>query len=703
MISFSPLPLPPVQSVLRALVSRSPSAQEVAGAFADPGQTSYVLGRSSWSLRAIADWYRQSSEPGTMRSIWVPDYFCNEALEGVRSVGLRVVFYSIDAALNPDWTSCHQRASDDPPGLFVLVHYFGRPADTETAWEFCQQHASLLIEDCAHALTPAGRIGSTGDFVFFSPHKLLAVPPVGILLCRWSHVERRRSKLVLLPGAQRRFDEAIERLPKTYENVAMWAVKRWLSWMVRTAMGGTPRRNSVVSASGGDPSIGPARAAPAGLWLLAQEIRRLEALGWMRVATAAAIKIAVGAVPSNPELPLGTFPMNVRLCFRNEETANAEWRMLSEKGWAPSGWFDLAPEVSGDASRHQTAISLSRTTIFLGVHQSISLKSVTRRAALETERRDPFPVALDQVSDAEADEALLGARQSFLTQSTVYLHALAAQQRGRVVRYVVTHAGRPLAVVGAIERSLVGCGVRRVNRGPTWLADDLDPEQRCAVVTAIGSILSNRRMMLLLAPNIAASDDALSALARGRNRRRMAAPYRSIALSLAASDAELMSRLERKWRNQLKASMDRVQDTEITTDPRAQHWIVAQCDEFASSRGVRSPDRNLLHRLTDRAGRDAVVIRSRVNGEWASGALLVRHGLVATYVLGWNSIDGRRHYAGNSALWRGLLHMRDLGCMMADLGGINPSSAAGIAAFKRGLGGDEFALVGEYARGVLFE
>src|SRR3990167_9666640 len=144
------------------------------------GYTAYWFARSSRSLEVIVRW-RQTFSDQQQLNVWVPDYFCNQSLYGVRSSGARIVFYPITETMSPNWQCCKVLACETSPHIFLLPHYFGKSADLLGAQNFCRQHRSVFVEDCAHVILPTGLIGSTGDFVIYSQHKVVAVPDGALL------------------------------------------------------------------------------------------------------------------------------------------------------------------------------------------------------------------------------------------------------------------------------------------------------------------------------------------------------------------------------------------------------------------------------------------------------------------------------------------------------------------------------------------
>ena len=109
--------------------------------------------------------------------ILVPAYLCSAAIEPILAYGARVDFYRVTADCQPDFDDLESRIQARTRGVF-LVHYFGFPSVSGIFREICNRHDLVLIEDCAHVLTPGLRsplLGTIGDASVFSWRKFLPV------------------------------------------------------------------------------------------------------------------------------------------------------------------------------------------------------------------------------------------------------------------------------------------------------------------------------------------------------------------------------------------------------------------------------------------------------------------------------------------------------------------------------------------------
>jgi lipid II:glycine glycyltransferase (peptidoglycan interpeptide bridge formation enzyme) len=77
---------------------------------------------------------------------------------------------------------------------------------------------------------------------------------------------------------------------------------------------------------------------------------------------------------------------------------------------------------------------------------------------------------------------------------------------------------------------------------------------------------------------------------------------------------------------------------------------------------------------------------------------VARHGLAATYLIGWSGQQGRAANAANLLLWRAVLGEKTRGARFFDLGGIDSRKTLGVASFKSGIRGEPYEQSGEYWR-----
>ncbi len=348
---FTMAPLPRWRDLFAACLPGRPDETALSAPWKRGDETAVWFSRSALIMRAIAQWRIEKAGP---TNFWLPDYFCNAATAALRETGVKLVFYPITPDFAPDWPACAELAAERPPGIFMLVHYFGVCAPPEPARAFCDIHAADLVEDCAHVLTPHGEIGRFGDYVFYSPHKLLALPEGALVLIRDATAGPAITKM-------RDAGPAGTTLPFG------WIVRRALQKLMPAAL--HARRNASrlpafeEDMAPGGAGLSRSRPSDYALRLLAREIRRLAEIDGRRRANFEAIAESWNI--GNGEIT----PYRLVVPFDTAAAAEAAYTVLKARGCPVETWPDLAPEVlAGDGA---AALRIRRTRILLPVHQTI--------------------------------------------------------------------------------------------------------------------------------------------------------------------------------------------------------------------------------------------------------------------------------------------------------------------------------------------
>ena len=153
-------------------IPADPTTRSVYSLWTDPSASVWLLHNARSALNALL---ASTSPP----RIWLPAYVCHEVANCIPA-GVQILYFPLDERLDPrvDYLASHIKDGD-----FVLaVDYFGRPAKADFVELVCARPMVGWIQDCAHALDVGG--AAWGDWLLYSPRKLVGVPDGGILVSR---------------------------------------------------------------------------------------------------------------------------------------------------------------------------------------------------------------------------------------------------------------------------------------------------------------------------------------------------------------------------------------------------------------------------------------------------------------------------------------------------------------------------------------
>lgn len=360
-------PLPHLKDLLQALTAAPLTGEGWFGRGTESVTRFYQRGSLALAagIKAVTKAARS-----TKVTVWVPDYFCDEALIPLRGLGVNLKFYPIKEDLTPHWQFLEELADrNDYPQVLVLVHYFGFPNSGREAREFCDRHEMALLEDSAHVLAPGLGMGM-GDLQIFSPRKVLAIPAGGVL------VSPKRLALFLEDGSR----------VKWGKDTLLWVCRRLMQkvlvglgipWHRLWALADNDRLSSSPGAPPPPPDLWTCDPYTLSLLRLAQG--EIDTVGQKRRRNYHRIEMAIRGLgqarPFFPQLPPDCSPYVFPLWL--EEGSEAVKTRLRGRGILASRWPTFPPEVIAKKSEHRTALRTWERLLLLPVHQGLSLQQMS--------------------------------------------------------------------------------------------------------------------------------------------------------------------------------------------------------------------------------------------------------------------------------------------------------------------------------------
>ncbi len=362
-------PIPSVISLWQALSGKPTTGQPWIEKLL--GTSVKFFSRGMWAMAegvaAILD--RRDKKNG---QVWLPDYFCNEALAPLRKKEISLHFYPIKDNLSPDWDKLEAKAVKyGPPDVFILVHYFGFTNFLDESNMFCDKHGAELLEDCAHLLLPVNGCGQ--NTAVFSPRKLLSLPEGGLLIVPDS-IPVQQTENIFLPGKKL---------------ILKWLTRRFaqrmlltmgISWHRFRKTAGSKANNRRIDKTSQNIRIFPDKYALKLLAVMEENLGQVidkRRKNYIRLLQAIEGRELVR--PLFPSMPDQVCPYAFPILFSDKKDAVA--LQLQNNGIPASSWPDLPPEVISSKHEHEIAVWLQEHILLLPVHQDLSDKQVDYMAS----------------------------------------------------------------------------------------------------------------------------------------------------------------------------------------------------------------------------------------------------------------------------------------------------------------------------------
>ncbi len=663
------------------------------------------LSRSAWSLALIVLWRLRGSTHKEV-SVWIPDYFCNQSLAPIRALPIRLHFYRINGDCSPDYTFLRQDARCSKPDIFILVHYFGVHTPCAEALEFCRHHGAWLVEDASHLIPSPHGPNQCGDFKIFSPHKLLPSPDGAVLMVNGKGPSKLGSDFLEELGEPRQWPRLLHGHLETDSTVirnTTWIFKRLLQKL-------GIRRRIPLNQDGSNSHqirLPHPKSTAIGRQFILEESAYLTRTRDVRIRN----KLLWDYVFSNSEwaaclrpceAPGSWYEMPYMARFYIETGENV-FDHLKAAGYPVTKWPDLPPEVELQPERHREAILLWKKYIFLPVHQSLNARDLLRHISLPKSGVQGVDLQKHYGSADEWNSLLKNVRFSNLLQSWEFGSAKRDSEGWSVDRFCILYQGRVVGLFQILTRSMLGfLSVHRLNRGPLFF-EDTSVEIQKASIRIISKTFGNlcRGHLLLWAPELEFTGANHAMLYSTGFRLRQKKVWSSSFIDITVSGESLLGGTSGKWRNSLRDAERKPLEFRVSESDADFSTLVANCADLLGRRDAALPQHLYLqyYKTLSRTRDRNLLLVAYCHKIVVASIYVVTHGRTATYLLGWNSEDGRLMRAHHLLLWNAVHELKSRSIRYFDLGGVDWNLTPGIAAFKLGMGGRYYRLVGE---GVCF-
>jgi hypothetical protein len=703
MISLAPLPS------WRALISSLIGPQRVPKTLenfwvSDQNDRVGWMSRSAWSLVLLVRWRAliSSSEPVVF---WIPDYFCEESIILLRKMNVKIHFYPINENLEPNFKLLLQEAKLTKPDIMLLVHYFGTVSPTTEAREFCKRMGSWLVEDATHVLIHAKGIGKNADFVIYSPHKLLAIPDGALLIARQKGPNNLSRDFIDRLGPPDKWpDQVSEIFPDITQKryLSFWILKRSLQKLgINRAL-----RKPVFDDTEYKMIFPPPAMSVFAVGMLLRQIGHLEQFAFVRKRNRALVDYLIGidrrtkgfSITSEPGGG-DTIPYLAR--YRVVD-ARLSFRHLLKAGVPLTTWPNLPPEVKAQRENHPVATKLRESYLFLPVHQSVNETYLVRSLFKDVKDvKKDVCVKIREFKDDRTVWCRLTEKAEFsnFLQSWSYGECKSHASGWQVVRFLLTKESRIVGFAQVLQRKFMGIlSVSRLNRGPLFLKD-VDTETRLAGLAAVEMKLANWRRGRVLSwiPECDLKGNHFFHLLRNGFHPLQTKGWSSSVLDLRLEESQLRAGFRASWRHTLDRFKQHESKILQSEDENTFQDLLERYANMLRARSIKVPIIFFrdLYRLQKTEGLNSLFLVLHHDNELAAGIYVAIHGHTATYLLGWSGDLGRESGAHHLLLWDAIVRLKKMKVRYFDLGGIDEQSTPSVAAFKRGLGGRRYQLLGE--------
>lgn len=641
-------------------------------------------------------------------AVWIPGYFCNESLHPLRMSGAKLVFYPIREDLHPDIEVCEQLAENFNVDIFICPHYFGKIQSLEAVSRFCANHSACLIEDAAHVLHYSNRLGQYSDFVVYSPHKNMPMPDGSVLTWKKSDDINH-----LLSSLQHTLDDGyINNHDFIYSLISClkWLLKRivqrlgYSRYSSKIIPSHSPLANTNIQL--------PTKMGLLSMILLKHYSSQLSMVKLIRRRNYIEWKSLMRLCEQDYEITVienGIDPFVFVFHARTELLTKKLYHLLRKVGLPVFSWPDIPIEVANEPDPHYTALNLREKLIFLPLNHTMKASDIKACSSVIREQISSAWSVVD-LDVVEWDKFFCKCPISNLLQSSRYGEAKRSSGYDNTIRYLIMDSNnKPVAIAQILVKRVTSLfTIALLNRGPLILSGIPRDKHELISLLAIHAIKVRIKALgyqtFLIRPEIQdTSTEAVNALRSMGLIRIGTAQYGSGLVDLTRDESSILAGFASKWRNSLRKGQRLgvyVEKKELT--PEVVSDFLESYKSFKKSLRFSGISDSLLLSLVVQKGHSwtidllrAYMPNSTIESSATIGYLLcIKAGLTSTYLIGTTSAEGRCNQANTVLLWESIRLSKANGSVYFDIGGLNNTTPAGVASFKKGMNSSRYTLLG---------
>jgi len=287
--------------------------------------------------------------------------------------------------------------------------------------------------------------------------------------------------------------------------------------------------------------------------------------------------------------------------------------------------------------------------------------------------------------------------KSSLAQSLDYVIAKSMTEKWNFRVGIIKNNQKIIAVVFVLEKKWGPLKIKRINRGPIFLEDSISNRDKQFTFKFLKKQWrwSNGEFSFF-SPFLDSNEDNISMLKSVRFIRWSRKQYHSIWIDLKQSEELLRANLKASWRRNLVKSEKKEMLLNISNNKNDFEFLLNKHEEMMKEKNFIGSSLELIRNYYKNNKKNLFIFQAIYKNRIIASTLIVKHGLSCTYWIGWNGREGRELRANHFLFWKIILNMKKMNFLWFDLGGVNKKNTPGISRFKKGFGGEDYNLIGEW-------
>ncbi len=637
-------------------------------------------------------------------NLFIPEYFCFNALRLLKKNNINIIYYSLDNNLNIniDWKNYKAKYDELTPDIILYVNYFGKKNNPITKNKSLAE--SWIIEDCTHCIETNKHIGINGDFILMSLYKNFALPNGALLNLNKKTNIKFKEEIIKYFNEEEKWINFIRNIQYSNKiNFILYFISDYI-WIIKKILQKIIKPNKIKNYEEylkiqqhnyGFNSPYFSNLAKKAL------IYQLNRLNLIKIKKNIINKIYFLYIQSLKysfaeyinfnfnEFKFNDTEYNYRHHL-NQKKVKSVYQNLKNLNFPIYLWPDLPPIIH--KQKNSLSYKLLTQVIHIANHQSINIKTFINFFKF-TNFKIKNNISTKTIDQNEYFETLNDIQIINLTQSFNYGNAIQSNSKNKWItkRIVFFNENNKIAYCQLLIRKFFFIKIYRINKGPVFFKN-INDELKQDVLSYLSKLGNLKKLSILFfLPNLPYNVENILLFKKKSFYFNTDPNFSTIFIDLQNNLNDIKSDFKYFWKYSLNKSLKNKLEIKYVEDFANFHSFCLRYVKNSTEKKYKGLDINLLKEVfkNNNNHERLFIIQAYSSKELIGEVCIYIHLNTATYLIGNFNEKGRKKEANNLLLWETINYLKCKKIQYLDLGGLNLKNDTGINFFKRGMGGDE--------------
>ncbi len=654
----------------------------------------YFFSRSSWAICSIALLRKNAC-------IFIPEYYCDEAIFLLRKLKVKIIFYSINEDNSFDISDIKKKAKLNKPDIILFCNFFGINFFKSYLYDLKKTYNSIIIEDATHSLIPNHNLGNKGDFIIYSPYKILPIPTGSIMVSKINIVGLSKNDNNFFIN---KIINAGINVPSKHINIfhiLKWSIKQILKNLgINKIRIETFEKDYYLKSEKElfHPALDKFSKNLMNLFLINVQVI-LEKREQMFNLISKVIKQQ--SVKFSKSITLKE-KVNINHPYMVEiegDQINLRkfYSHLKQLNLPVLTWPSLPIEVKEKSNENDLVIKKRNSKFYIPIHYQP--KNFIK--LLSKEEFNSYKFEFVKVDDKDWLELYIKCNKKNILNNPNYLNAQEKILGIYNYKYKILFEGKEIAIFALLKKKLLFFNFNRINRGPLYLDENLDNNLKINLIKKIIKFDDDKPFTFSKFSFEHSNRHHCSFIDyKNENFLFDGSGWKSSIIDLNDGISKIRENLNQKWRNSLNSFekkniiIKEENSNEIIND------VIQYYEKLQKINNFKGINKKFLKYFLENSTKK---IYCAYDDKIFLGYICISTDYnTGTYLLGYANDKGRKINVMNGLMWKAIVDLKDKNFDYLDLGGLDNDSTPGVFKFKSGINAKNYSLIGSFKKIKIF-